>query len=753
MMVGNQLIFKPFLALIKIKATRSGGFPFRTADESRKNETPGTKSNPEIGDAAGGMRTNLEIYRSITEQAADSIFVTDARGCIAYLNPEARRMFGYSDEEIVGHTVNEILHHHFPNGDPCPPDKCHVYLAATSGETTRDFTWVMFRKDGSTFHASCTASPLYLDGHRQGAVLFVTDITERRRVEDALLKSAEKLRLATEVTGIGLFEYFPKSGEIIWTEALKRLFGLPREAVVTYDVFLRGLHPDDRDRVDQLMREALRGGGNGRYHAEYRTIGIQDGKERWVSATGQTYFTDDGEPIRMIGSAMDITERKLSEKRAREASQHDSLTGLPNRALLFEYCSHLLAMAGRHSTGGAVLFIDLDRFKAVNDLYGHDVGDKLLQEVARRLQMCVRREDIVSRLGGDEFIVVLPRANSGEASKIVAQNILKHIGQPFDIGTLALSVSPSIGISLFPTHSDDLETLIRCADLAMYAAKKQGRNNFQFYSPGLDERANDRLRMEMRLKRALEEDGMELVYQPIVDIDTGRLAGIEALARLPLEEGGAMHPDEFIPIAESAGLIDRLGEWVAAEACSQYRRWREAGLPPVDIAINISNSQLRHRALATHLANTIRAAGIEPSHLQIEVSESAVMENLPETTIALNNLKALGIRIALDDFGTGYSNLSSLSHLPLDKLKIDQSFVRRIDQNETNRLIADAIIGLGRSLKLQVVGEGIESEQAMHYLREHGCDEAQGYLLSRPLPARDFEAWFRRHLRSQAMPA
>jgi diguanylate cyclase (GGDEF)-like protein/PAS domain S-box-containing protein len=699
------------------------------------------------------MRTILEIYRSITEQAADSIFVTDAQGCITYQNPEARRMFGYSDEEIVGRTVNEILHHHFPNGEPCPEDKCHVFLAATRGETTRDFTWVMFRKDGSTFYASCTASPLNLDGGRQGAVLFVTDITQRRRVEDALLKSAEKLRLATEVTGIGLFEYFPKTGEVIWTETLKRLFGLPREALVTYEVFLQGVHPDDRDRVDELMREALRGGGSGRYHAEYRTIGIEDGKERWVSATGQTFFGSDGQAVRMIGSAMDITERKLSEKRAREASQHDSLTGLPNRALLFEYCSHLLAMAGRHSTGGAVLFIDLDRFKAVNDLYGHDVGDKLLQEVARRLQMCVRREDIVSRLGGDEFIVVLPRANSGEASKTVAQNILKHIGQPVDIGTLALSVSPSIGISLFPTHSDDLETLIRCADLAMYAAKKQGRNNFQFYSPGLDERANDRLRMEMRLKRALDENGMELVYQPIVDIDTGRLAGIEALARLPLEEGGAMHPDEFIPIAESAGLSDRLGEWVAAEACHQYRRWREAGLPPVDLAINISNSQLRHRAFATHLAETIRATGIDPAHLQIEVSENAVMENLPETSIALNNLKALGIRIALDDFGTGYSNLSSLSHLPLDKLKIDQSFVRRIDQNETNRLIADAIIGLGRSLKLQVVGEGIESEQAMHYLREHGCDEAQGYLLSRPLRAPDFEAWFRTHLQSQEMHA
>jgi diguanylate cyclase (GGDEF)-like protein/PAS domain S-box-containing protein len=698
------------------------------------------------------MGTNPAIYRSITEQAADSIFVADAQGCIIYQNPEARRMFGFADDEIIGKSVTRIIHHHFPDGRPYPPEECHVYRAAVHGETTRDFTWVVFRKDGSTFHASCTASPLHFDGRRQGAVFFVTDITERRKVEDALLKSAEKLKLATEVTGIGLFEYFPKTGEFVWTETLKRLFGLPLDAAVTYEVFLKGLHPDDRERVSGLMQEALKPSGSGRYHAEYRTIGIQDGKERWVSATGQTFFDSSGQAVRMIGSAMDITERKLSEKRAREASQHDSLTGLPNRTLLFEYCSHLLAMAGRHSTGGAVLFIDLDRFKAVNDLYGHDVGDKLLQEVARRLQMCVRKEDLVSRLGGDEFIVVLPRIDTAHAPITVAQNILNHIGLPFDVGTLTLSISPSIGISLFPSHSADLDTLIRCADLAMYAAKKSGRNNFQFYTPGLDERANDRLRMEMRLKHALEENGMELVYQPIVDIGTGRLAGIEALARLPLDEGGAMYPDEFIPIAESAGLIDRLGEWVAGEACQQYRRWREAGLPPVDIAINISTTELRQRAFVAHLADAVHAAGIDPSNLQIEVTESAVMENLPDTVMTLNALKALGIRIALDDFGTGYSSLSYLSHLPLDKLKIDQSFIRRIDQSESNQLIADAIISLGRSLRLQVVGEGIESEQAMRYLREHGCDQAQGYLLSKPLPPRDFEAWYQAHLQSTAMP-
>ncbi|HYD80258.1 MAG TPA: EAL domain-containing protein [Paucimonas sp.] len=692
------------------------------------------------------MKTNLAIYRSIAEQAADSIFVTDAHGRITYQNPEARRVFGFEDHEIFGRTIRETIHHRFPDGTPAPAEQCQAYCAATRGETTRDFIWVVIRKDRSTFFASCTASPVKLDGNIQGAVFFATDITERKKVEAALLKSAEKLRLATEVTGIGLFEYFPKTGEVIWTETLKRLFGLPRDAAVTYDLFLNGIHPDDRARVQALLQDAVRPGGSGRYHAEYRIIGLRDRKERWISATGQTFFDLNGEAVRMIGSSIDITDRKLSEKRAREASQHDSLTGLPNRALLFEYCNHLLAMAGRHYTGGAVLFIDLDRFKAVNDLYGHDVGDKLLQEVARRLLLCVRKEDVVSRLGGDEFIVVLPRIDSSHGPMTVAQNILNQIGQPIDVGSVTLSVSPSIGISLFPTHSDDLETLIRCADLAMYAAKKAGRNNFQLYTPGLDESAHDRLRLEVRLKHALGENGFTLFYQPIVDLGTGRLSGVEALARLRTEDGSWMYPEDFIPVAESAGLIGRLGDWVAAEACRQCRRWRDAGLPPISVAINVSPTQFHERAFVKQLSETVRAAGIEPSCLQIEITEATVMDNLPDAIETLKELKRLGVRIAIDDFGTGYSSLSQLSNLPLDKLKIDQSFIQRIEQSESNQLIAGTIIGLGHNLKLQVVGEGIESEQAMDYLRDRGCDQAQGYLLSMPMQANEFEAWYRARL-------
>jgi diguanylate cyclase (GGDEF)-like protein/PAS domain S-box-containing protein len=693
------------------------------------------------------MRKSLEVYRSIAEQAADSIFVTDAQSRITYQNPEARRVFGFSDEEIVGQYIHDKVHHHCPDGKPFPEEECKVYRAAVCGETARDFVWVVFRKDGSTFSASCTSSPLYFEGERIGALFFATDITARKNAEDALLKSTEKLRIATEAAELGQYDYYPQTGEMIWSDRMKQYFGLPPDAPASQEIFYACLHPEDRARAAATIKAVFNPKNGGRYEAEYRTVESLHGDERWIAAKGQVFFDADGAPVRHVGCTMDITQRKYTEKFVRDASQHDSLTGLPNRSLLFEYCRHLLAMAERTGERGAVLFIDLDRFKPINDLYGHETGDKVLQEVARRLLASTRKEDIVSRLGADEFIVVLPRIDSTHAPATVAKNILAEIGRAFQIDSLQLDVSPSIGISLFPTHSGDLETLIRYADLAMSSAKRSGRNSFRLYTPGLDERAGDSLLLEIQLKHALETDGMALFYQPIIDIETGRLTGAEALIRLPDDNGKLLSPNEFIPIAESAGLINRLGDWVAEEACRQHQDWRNAGLPPINIAINVSPVQFRQRAFASQLAATVRGSGIDPECLQIEVTESMVMDNLPETIATLHKIRSMGISIALDDFGTGYSSLSYLSSLPLDKLKIDRSFISQIRSHQPSQAITEAIIALGRSLNLKVVGEGIESEEDREYLRDHGCDQGQGYLFSRPLPAAEFESWYRNHLR------
>ena len=554
--------------------------------------------------------------------------------------------------------------------------------------------------------------------------------------------SEHKLRLATEVAGIGLFEYAVSSDELTWNDTMRRHFGLPPEAPVSTQTFLLGIHPEDRERVWSTVQAAYTPDGSGRYRAEYRTVGLADGKERWINSTGQVFFDGRGQPLRLIGSAIDITERRLAENMVREASLRDALTGLPNRALLFDYGERVLASAERLGQDVAIFFLDLDGFKSINDLHTHEAGDKLLQQVALRLCSCTRQEDIVCRLGGDEFILVLPRVGEASAPLRLAESILQQLVRPFEIGSLSVQVSASIGVSLYGKHGNNLETLIRCADLAMYAAKKHGRNMVQLYTEGLDERAKDRLQLEMRLRNAVHSGAMVLFYQPIVTIDSGELVGAEALVRLPRDSAAAVGPDSFIPVAESTGLIERIGDWVAHEACRQHRRWCEQGLPPLTIAINVSPVEFRQASFATRLFNTVRESGIDPQFLQIEVTESTLMDDLNDTIRTLNDIKSLGIKIALDDFGTGYSSLSYLGSLPLDKLKIDKSFIRSIESSEINQAITEAIIGLAKNLKLKVVGEGIESRSAMDYLRKAGCDQAQGYLFSEPLSGPDFAHWY-----------
>lgn len=689
------------------------------------------------------METLLDMDFSIAEHAADSIFITDTESRVIYQNPEARRMFRLDDKEILGYSVLEKLHQRHPDGNPVNRDQCKVYRAAAYGESARDFVWLISRDDGSQFYVSGTASPLYAGGVRIGAVFFGTDITARQNAEDALVKSTEKLQLAIEAAELGMFDFYPQTGEVVWSEKMREHFGLPSDAQINADTFYSAIHTDDRERVRGVIHEISRPHASGRYQLEFRTVGLIDGKERWISLRGQVHFDADGNAIRRVGVTVDFTEKHEAEKRVQIAAQHDSLTGLPNRALLFEYCEHLLAQAQRIGANSAVLFVDLDRFKPINDLYGHEAGDKVLQEVARRLLHCTRKEDVVSRLGGDEFIVVLPRVHGTEDPETVAQHILDTVCKPIRVESLHLTVSPSIGISLFEKHASDLAGLIRCADLAMYAAKRAGRNTFKIYSPEHQQFAIEQVKLEQHLKEALDANKLTLLYQPVIDIATGEVAGAEALIRLPDANGTLLGPDQFIPIAESAGLIDRLGLWVTREACRQQQDWTESGLAVPSMAINVSASQFRHPEFASQLTRAIDESGMDPRHLEIELTESTVMDNIPEAIAKLTHLKSRGVRIVLDDVGTGYSSLSHLSNLPLDKLKIDRSFTDNLESNQSSQSIADTIIGLGRALNLEVVGEGIESEEAMSYLRHHGCDQAQGYLFSKPLSAHDFESWCR----------
>jgi diguanylate cyclase (GGDEF)-like protein len=602
--------------------------------------------------------------------------------------------------------------------------------------------WFMGGRIAHSFKA--LIAPAAALGEGASAPIPATGIKEAEEVAGALgradnvLKAKDaQLAEAHLLARIGTWSWNLESGEVMSSESMAAICG--REIPPFPEQRGTLLTIDSWERVNAASREAMEAGRG--YDIEIQ-INHGSGEIVWMNAKCEAIRNDDGKVILLRGTLQDISERRRSEERVRDAALHDVLTGLPNRTLVMEYCGHLLAAAARNHARGALLFIDLDRFKPINDLYGHETGDRVLAEVSKRLVESTRNEDLVGRLGGDEFVVVLPHLGADrQRAATVAQHVINSISRPIQINGLELSVSPSIGISYFPDHADSVSALVHTADLAMYQAKKSGRATYQFYTLDLEKHAEEALSVEVRLKNALKDGNLRLHYQPVIDIKSGKLVGAEALVRLE-DRGEIIAPDKFIPVAEASGLIGDLGNWVAAEACRQQRDWLNQGLE-LTMAINVSPLQFREQAFAEKLGGIILATGISPASIEIEVTESAVMENLGEAVEILKRIKALGVRVALDDFGTGYSSLSSLTSLPLDKLKVDQSFIRRIERDQACRAVTEAILSLGRNLRLDVHGEGIESERALHYLAEHGCNQAQGYWFSRPLPAPEFAQWYR----------
>lgn len=469
-----------------------------------------------------------------------------------------------------------------------------------------------------------------------------------------------------------------------------------------------------------------------------RTYTCKDGTTIPVEITA-TVLEIKGEWLMHV-APRDIGERVRAEQAVRWAAAHDGLTGLANRATALAFLERTLSGVG---SVGALLFIDLDRFKPVNDLYGHEVGDRVLQAVARRLQACIGPSDLLARVGGDEFVIVLPHLE-GDAGRSAhtARSIIASVAQPIALGHIEARLSASIGISCFPEHGDTPSQLIHAADMATLRVKHKGRAAFEYYAPDMDAQAQFALGVERRLQHALDREGLVLHYQPIVDLASGRVLGAEALVRLDDGVEPPLGPAAFIPVAESSGLIIPIGAWVAREACRQQAAWQAGGLE-LTIAVNVSALQFRRANFCQRVRAVLEATGLAPHRLVIELTETAVMENLAEAVEILTNVKALGVRIALDDFGTGYASLSSLSTLPIDKLKIDQSFVRRIETDHASRAVTDAVIALGRSLNLELVAEGIETEAVLDYLRERGCHQGQGYYFSRPLPEPALQAWCR----------
>jgi len=446
---------------------------------------------------------------------------------------------------------------------------------------------------------------------------------------------------------------------------------------------------------------------------------------------------------------LDLEERKRVELSIRHMAHHDALTGLPNRTLFRDRLTHAMAQADRYHQRLAVLFLDLDRFKAINDTLGHNVGDQLLKIAAERLRSCVRDCDTVARLGGDEFTVIVDDIMEVQDAAVVAQKILDILSQPFNLHGHEVFISVSIGITLYPTDDESADNLLRNADSAMYRAKEYGRNNYQFYVADMNVKARARLMLESSLRRALDRGEFALYYQPRVDLFSGRVIGAEALLRWRHPEIGLVPPVEFIPILEETGMIIPVGDWVLRQASQQNRAWQEMGLPPIRMAVNLSVRQFIQKDLAESVLRVLEQVGLSPKYMELEITEDLLLEHNQTNIITLTKLRNQGIHISIDDFGTGYSSLSYLKRLPIDTLKIDQSFVRDIDTDPDNKAIASAIIAMASSLHLNVLAEGVETDEQLAFLRAQGCNEIQGFSFSHPLPAEEFERLLRegRHMR------
>ena len=492
------------------------------------------------------------------------------------------------------------------------------------------------------------------------------------------------------------------------------------------------------------------------YQALWRTItetGCWQGEIWNRRKSGEAYLEwltitmipgPDGRPFRFVSVFNDITETRQKDERIRHLAFHDALTGLPNRMLLQDRLGHSLEIARRDATQVAVMFIDLDRFKVVNDSLGHDVGDLLLIQVTQRLAHCLRKSDTVARQGGDEFVVVLTDFDViGEIAE-VAEKIIAALAEPVTLRDHEIHIGASIGIALFPQDGDDVTSLMRDADTAMYRAKNAGRNTFRFFDVQMDGEATERLSLEAGLRHALDHGEFRLFYQPKVNLETGKVSGAEALIRWASPERGEVAPDQFIPLAEESGLITRIGDWVLEEACRQLATWSEAGLT-IRVAVNVSARQFFDADFSAKVAALLERHRLSPSALEVELTESTVMSDPDRAIGQLGRLQTLGVTVSIDEFGTGYSSLSYLKRLPLDTIKIDRSFVHHLDNQTDNAAIVRAILGLGEALGMSTIAEGIETEAEERHLQNAGCAVGQGFKYARPLPASDFLDWVRRH--------
>jgi diguanylate cyclase (GGDEF)-like protein/PAS domain S-box-containing protein len=676
------------------------------------------------------LKISEERLRLLFDGIQDyAIFMMDAEGRVVSWNAGAERIKGYTALEIVGRDYSLF----FPQGDRDRGKPQEILRLAASHDRFEEIG-MRVRKDGSEYLAGVSNAALHdSNGNLLGFSVISHDLTRS-------LESEARYRGLLEAAPDGMV-VVNQVGEIVLLNAqAEKQFGYRRDELLGQKV---------KNIIPEGFAERLIADGT-RTAAEALAQQIGTGIELNGRRNDGSVFPIEImlSPLESFGGILvtaairDITVRKDAEKHLAQmmdqishSSQHDSLTGLPNRLLLKDRIGQAIALARRHSSQVAVMFLDLDGFKHINDSLGHSAGDRLLQSIARRLADCVRTPDTVSRHGGDEFVILLQDVNQPEDAANAAARMLKAVAEPHSIGRQELHVTATIGVSVFPDDGKDAETLIKNADTAMYQAKENGRQSFKFFRPEMNVRAVERQSIEEDLRSALKRKEFTLHYQPKINLKSGEITGVEALLRWTHPTRGSVPPLKFIAVAEDSGLILPIGAWVMHEACTQARAWADAGLPAMTMAVNVSVVQFRNENFLDDLFATLRETGLDPQSLEIELTESVLMKHSELAALILKTLREKGVRVSVDDFGTGYSSLSYLQQFPLDSLKIDQSFVRRITTNPNETSIVSAIIRMAQSLNLRVVAEGVETAKDLAFLRAHDCDEAQGFYLSRPVPA------------------
>ena len=674
------------------------------------------------------------LANAIISNAGIGIYIV-LHGKFVYVSQLYQKLTGYSEAELIGtYSLNNIY----------PDDRKMVRedaIKSLKEQRLEPYEYRFVNKKNEVMWVLETITPIVYKGERATLGSFM-DITGRKLSEEALRQNEEKYRTILESIQESYFEVDLTGNFTFCNDSMSRLTGYSKEELlgVNYKQFI---NEETAKEVFQAFNKVYSTGEPAKGF-NWQIIG-KNGFERYIEASVSLKKDSSGKLTGFRGIIHDITERKRIEQQINYMATHDVLTGLPNRLMFSQLLNHAIRTAQRHKRQLAVFFIDLDRFKAINDSLGHEAGDRLLKEIAKRFKKSLRSVDVVSRLGGDEFVILIEEVNELSQISNIAHKILTATIKPMVLTGEECRITASIGISLYPKDGSDEQSLMKNADMAMYFAKEEGKNNYQFYSKDIQSQSNERLGIETNICLALERKEFSLQYQARLDFKTGMITGVEALLRWDNPYLGSVTPTQFIPVAEETGLIVPIGRWVMKTACAQNVAWQRQGLPPVRMSVNLSLRQLMHYNLLEDIKAALMDSGMAPNLLELEITENIIMHNPTRLIAVLNNIKKLGVRIAIDDFGTAYSSLAQIKNFPVDTLKVDRSFIRNLPQGSENQAITEAIITMGKNLNITVVAEGVETQEQKDFLRDHICDEMQGFYFSKPIAPDQFGDLLRNH--------